>query len=225
MIILHGENIVLSRKELDSLIKDLPDEVVRLDGHRLSLADLKQAVESRSLFGKDRLVVLENHFSRRPSQEKEAILSYLKKNQPKNLILWEGKTIDGRSLTAFKRARVKKFSLTPFIFKFLETLRPGNQKESFNLLHRCLKQDPPEMVFFMLTRQIRSLIIACDLGEKGLTRLAPWQKSKLIKQAKQFRLEKLLWLHQQLLKIDFDQKTGQAILPLADQLDLLIASL
>lgn len=225
MLILHGENVVLSRQELSKVVDHFPGEVTRLEANQLDLTSLKQALESVSLFGQDRLVILENLFSRRASREKENLLRYLKKNQPENIVLWEGKTIDGRSLNPFSKAEIKKFALTPFVFRFLDSLAPDNQKDSLSLLHRSLNQDPAEMVFYLLARQVRYLIIALDLGEKGLERMASWQKAKFFRQAKKFDLAKLLWLHQELLRIDYEQKTGQAPLSLSGQLDLLIASL
>jgi len=235
MLILHGENIVLSRKRLTEKIGEFKTrlkgstlqkgEIIRLEGKTTNLTELKQAVESGSLFGQERLVVIENIFSCRPSKEKEEILGYLKKNNPENLIIWEGKTIDGRVLTPFSGVKVEKFALTPIIFKFLDSLAPGNQKNSLFLLHQCLNQELPEMVFYMLARQVRLLIIAADLGEKGLSNLSEWQRVKFLRQAKKFNLGQLLHLYRQLLKIDWQQKTGETPLSLASQLDLLIACL
>lgn len=225
MLVLQGENIVLSRKRLIEIAGRFKGETLRLEGDQLDLTQLKQALESQSLFGAERLVVIENLFSRRPSKAKEETLHYLKAENPENLVIWEGKKIDGRTLASFNKAKVENFELTPFIFKFLDSLAPGNQKKSLTLLHQCLEQDLPEIVFYMLARQVRLLLLAKDLGKKGLAKMASWQQNKLGQQASKFELMKLLQLHQQLLKIDWQQKTGQSPLSLASQLDLLVASL
>ncbi len=225
MLILHGENVILSRQKLEEIINDFKGEIIRLEGHQINLTQLKQAAESQSLFDEDRLVLVENIFFRRPSQEKENLIRYLKEIRPKGLIVWEAKTIDGRTLAPFKGVKTEKFELTRQIFKFLDSLIPHNLQKSLHWLHQCLKQDLPEMIFYMLIRQVRLLLMAKDLGAKGLIRMAPWQQNKLLHQAEKFELQKLLWLHQTLLKIDYEQKTGRAVMPLASQLDLLIASL
>lgn len=225
MVILHGENTVLSRRKLTNFSQRFKGEIVRLDGEKMSLTDLKQAVEANSLFDQKRLVIIENLFTRRPSQEKEKLLKYLKEQKPTNLIIWERKTIDGRSLISFRFAQIEKFVIPATIFKFLDSLSPNNKKNALNFFHQNLYQEAPEMVFYMLTRQIRNLLIVKDLGEKGLEKMAPWQKAKLARQAKQFNLKQLLSFYQQLLKIDWQQKTGQAAMPLIFWLDLLIASL
>ena len=224
MIILHGENLVASRKRLTEEAQAFVGEVVRLEGGKLTLSQLKQAIESASLFGKNRLVVLENLFSLRPSKNKESLLKYLKKAKPTNLIIWERKKIDGRRLTAFGQARVEFFSLPSIIFKFLDSLNPKNKKTALNWLHRCLAQQAPEIIFYMLCRQTRYLIIAADLGAEGLGELPGWQKAKYLRQAKLFGLEKLLWFYQELFKIDYQQKTGKTPFSLASQLDVLVAS-
>ena len=225
MIILYGENLVLSRQKLNELIGNFKGEKVRLDGRKLNLGVLKQALESASLFNQKRLVILENIFSRPPSQEKEKILAYLKKVEPENLLVWEPKKIDGRTLNSFKKAKTIKFSLTAFIFKFLDAFAPDNKKGALFWLRRCFDQDSPEIVFYLLARRIGHLLIAKDLGKKGLLKMAPWQQSKLLHQASKFETKTLLFCHHQLLEIDWQQKTGQAFLPLASQLDLLVASI
>ena len=76
-----------------------------------------------------------------------------------------------------------------------------------------------------MARRIKSLLIAKDLGKNGLSKMAPWQQAKLLNQAGKFETKTLLFCHRQLLEIDWHQKTGQAFLPLASQLDLLVTSI
>ena len=250
MMILHGENNLLSRQKLTNEIANFKlktqGEILRYDGHNLNLMDLRQSLESASLFrakretrvslfrakrktrvsllGDSRLVIIENLFSGRAGKEKQKIIDYLKKTVAQNLIIWEGKKIDGRTLTSFK-GQVLRFDLDPVIFRFLDSLSPGKAKISLTFLHQCLTQDPPEIIFFMLARQIRFLILAADLGKKGLGQMESWRAEKLIRQAQRFTLIKLMKIYRQLLKIEVQQKTGQTPFTLSSQLDLLVASL
>lgn len=228
MIILHGENNLLSRQKLTNEIANFKlktqGEILRYDGNNLNLMDLRQSLESISLWGNSRLVIIENLFSGRASKEKQKIIDYLKKTAAQNLIIWEGKKIDGRTLTSFK-GQVLRFDLDPVIFRFLDSLSPGNTKNSLILLHQCLAQDSPEIIFFMLAKQIRFLILAADLGKKGLAQMENWRAEKLIRQARYFTLIKLMKIYRQLLKIEVQQKTGRTPFTLSSQLDLLIASL
>lgn len=227
MLILHGENLLNSRLVLGQKIgayKIKDYEIVKFSGAEINLTAVKQALESLSLFSSNRLVVIENFLSSPRSLEGKKILDFIKKGAFENLILWEGKKIDGRRLTSLKVQTIS-FDLSPIIFRFLGSLAPDNQKNSIYWLHQCLVPDPPELIFYMLTRQIRLLILAADLGSKGLTGMPEWRKEKLINQAKKFGLKKLLKLYRQLLEIDYQQKTGQTPFNLTFQLDLFLATL
>ena len=225
MLIYHGQNTVVSRNRLHEKIASFSGEVIRFEGEKLSLVDLKQSLESSSLFGAERLVVVENLFSRRPSRAKEEILKYLKWQMPKNLLIWEGKDIDGRTLKPFGITNSLKFAIPAQIFNFLDSLDPTNKKNSLSILHQCQKTTPAEIIFFMLSRHIRYLIIASDLGEKGLDEFPSWRSRKYVFQAKKFGLKKLISFYHQLLMVDYQQKTGRSSLPLLAELDLLIANL
>ena len=227
MIILHGENIVLSRQKLKEKVTEFKEktkgEVLLFDGN-VNLIDIQQAFQSLSLLGQHQLVVIENLFGGRKTKEKEKVIDFLKGIKPNNLIIWEAKKIDDRVLNAFQ-GQILKFDLSPAIFQFLDSLRPENTKSSLLLFHQTLKQLPPEMIFFMITKHLRLLILASDLGKKGLKNMPPWRQGKLVSQGNQFGLDKLLNTYKRLLKIDCQQKTGKTPFSLSSQLDLLIASL
>jgi len=77
----------------------------------------------------------------------------------------------------------------------------------------------------MMIRQIKLLIIAKDLGKKGLGNMPSWQKEKLTSQAKFFTLEHLLEIYKKLLEIDFKQKTSRDVFSLSSRLDLLVSEI
>jgi hypothetical protein len=225
MVIILGENIVLSRQRLNEEIGKFKGEVVKLEGEKLTLTELQQGVESQSIFGADKLIVVFGLFSRKPSKEKEKLLNYCQKQNPQNLIIWEEKEINSGILGKFKNAKIEFFDLPKIIYKFLDSLSPTNKKASLLLFHQCLKKEVPEKIFYYLCRRVEQLIIAADLGKKGLENLKDWQKEKLIRQANAFGLEKLINLYQKLLVIDYQQKTGKSPFSLISSLDLLIAYL
>lgn len=228
MVILHGENIVKSRTELIKMIqtaKEKRKETITLSGEKIDLTTLIQALESRSLFGLEKLVVIENLLQIKGRLRQEILTCLAKHDQQNNLVWWEGKSISPGILKKFSKAKVFNFKISPIIFKFLDSLKPDNASYSLVLLKESLKKDDPEMVFYMLTRQIRLLIQAKDKKADQILKMAPWQKTKLISQANKFALNQLLSLHKQLTKIDYQQKTGQDPYPLSSRLDLFIACL
>jgi DNA polymerase III delta subunit len=227
MILLHGENIIASRQKLKESIVSFEQkktgEVLKFEGNNLSLINLKQALSPLSLIGGDKLIVIENLFGGRKSKEKEKVIDFLKKENPEGLIVWEGKKIDGRLITSFK-SQTLKFDLPVIIFRFLDALLPDNSRMSLNLFHQCLAQDPPEIIFYMMIKHFRLLIIAADLGSEGLGKMDSWRQEKIINQAKKFGLNRLLQIYRQFLEIDWRQKTGKAPFDLISELDLLLAS-
>ena len=75
MIVIHGDNLVASRNRLVELIdqaKSQSQEIVQLNGDKITSTELLQALESQSLFGTDRLVVIERLFSRVKSKRKRS---------------------------------------------------------------------------------------------------------------------------------------------------------
>lgn len=223
--IFHGDNIVESRRKLSeeaAKAKEEGTEVVTLNGAKTNFTEVRSALESSSLFGQDKLVVMENFLSSPVSAFKKKTLDYLKKGQfGNNLILWE----EGRLKNIPLKAPTKLFRLDPVLFRFLESLQEGGERKSLELLAKLTRKEKPEMIFYMIVRQVRLLILAKDLGASGLSGMASWQKNKLVSQAKFFSMNRLLELHKKLLEIDFAQKTSTDPLPLSSRLDLLASEI
>ncbi len=224
-LILHGDNVIQSRLELTNLIKSSKaEETIKLNGKNIKEADLRQALESQSLFKQEKLIIIENLLTRTRSKEKTQLLSIASQTD-QSIIFWEPKAATATNLKPFKDFQIKLFKTPAAIFKFLDSLKPNNAKASLHILHNQLKKEPIELIFYMLCRRISQLITASDKNAPKLLKAAPWQKSRLISQAKTFNQNKLIDLHTQLLQIDEKIKTGQSHMALASQLDLLLLSL
>lgn len=242
----HGDNYPQSRERLNALIEKFRNqgikELVRLDGRKVSLGEIKQAMEAKSLFGGpprlgevgpprlgeagERLVVVENLLSAPASKRQKEIIAYfLGERHDFPIILWEKKEIKSAVLNKFKsKFKVEIFKIPAVIFKLLDGIRPGNHQQVIGLLHQMDKKEP-EMVFYMLCQRIRQLILAKDLGKNGLEGLQGWQQARLLNQAAQFELSQLRAFYHQLLEIDYQQKTSQTPFNLFSTLDLLLANL
>jgi len=216
--ILHGDNYIASRNNLNQVTK-----AIKLDAKTTSLEELSQALESQSLFQDDQPIIIENLLSLPRSKNKQALVDIVLRNVDKAIYLWDKKTISAAVKKQFKTAKIQEFKLTKSIFKFLDAIKPNNQKQILTFLHLSTDTDPIELVFYLLHRRISQLIVALDAPSdlKG----APWQIGKLTSQAKGFTLNQLIKLHQKLTDIDYSIKTGQAALPMASQLDLLFLNI
>lgn len=221
--ILHGDNLVESRQFLRNLTAKAADsgvEVVTFQGNKATLADIKEALASDTLLGGNRMVVIENLLGGQKSAEKTKVISYLKEGKyDSDLLIWEDKEIKG--ILSLPKAEVHRFRVNQVIFRYLESLRPGNTQETLQLLETLKRQEEAEMVFYMLIRQFRLLIMVKD---EALETMAPWQRQKLLNQSRNFTCDELLKIYQELLNIDFKQKTSGDPYPLYSRLDLLMAS-
>ncbi len=234
MILLHGDNQPASRESLGQLVaqaRQKDREIIKLDGLIASLTDFKQALESLSLFGKEKTVVVENFFSRQQSKEKKEILEYflnenssLKKTVSIKVIFWEAREISAAVVRKIKNWQVKKFKTPLVVFKFLDSFYPGNSKQTFSLLNLIDKKNI-DFAFYMLARRVNQLILAKQEVKNGLKSLASWQRGKLYKQAGRFSLNQLLDFYKKLLEIDTVLKTGKTLMGLEYHLDLLTATL
>ncbi len=229
-IVLHGDNNVASRIALNEHIAQIKktgdEEIIRLDGEKLDLTELKQALESQSLFGSERLVVIENLLSRQRSKTKDALLDYVGSQEYiTQLILWEKKQATAAQLKKIKNIKQTLFKISPKIFKFLDSIAPNNTKQMLLILKETKQIDAAELIFYMFHRRVSDLIVANNLGNQGLNGMQPWQKQRLVSQAKRFDLQQLLNLHKKLYKIELDTKTGRSPLELSSMLDLIVAEI
>lgn len=127
--LLHGDNIVASRKELDRLKSEFRGEIIDLDGTTLSETDFIQATQSNSMFGPSRLVVIENL----PKFDLSATTS--------EVIIWVGKKV-----TPPKNVTGVEFKAPASIFKFLNSMTVADFREA-------LKDNDIQFIFIMLSRQ------------------------------------------------------------------------
>lgn len=241
-LLIHGDNIVQSRHHLTEQIANLrkagAKDVIRLDGKTITLTDLRQALESGSLFGSAKLVVIERLLSHPRSKEKTALINLLAKSLPRNedirgyqlkatssIILWEDKPVTATNLKLLKSFSLQLFKTPKSIFTFLDALLPKNPKITLTAFHQAINQEAPELVFYLLHRRVADLIVASDPKTVDKLPSAPWQKSRLRSQSQRFSPKELIRFHHQLLHIDTATKTGKNILPLASHLDLLLAKL
>lgn len=209
--LLHGDHIEASRAELLRAIAAAKDmEVRRIEGKQVDAAGLTQALESTSLFGGSTLVAIENLFSKLGKKQKlageyAAILQTASKGT--HIIVWEEKEVSATILKSLgANVKAQLFKTPVVIFQFLDGLRPGDAKRLLVLYEGVIKASAAELVFAMLTKRIRQLLMLRDgVAPEGLQ---GWQAARLTNQAKQFSMEQLFIMHKGLLKIEFSLKTG-----------------
>ena len=211
LTLIHGDDTARSRMALqEEKLKYTGSEVIVLNGGQISISELTLATESNSLFSTPKLIIIEN---------------ILKENQMHTIIIWEDRKIEAGPIKKyFSKAKLMSFDFPAQLFKFLDSISPHNEKNLLYSYHDLLKKEAAELIFVMLLRQFRYMLMAKDLkGE--VAELPSWQAQKLYRQASFFTLENLISLYRQLISIDYRIKTGQTPLPLSKLLDLFFISL
>ncbi len=193
----HGEDIGASRKAL-------PPEAIIIEAKTATAERLTQLLEGDSLFGDKKPVIIEN-------------LKILPKNISGDLILWFDHKLTPGQIKEFSGAKIQEFKLSEVVFKFVESIKPDNQKVMLPLFEQFCRQEFIEIVFIMIVRQFRLLL--------DTRQLAGWQKDRVVAQAKKFTPESLKSLYKKLLDIDFEQKNGLAISDLKGTLELFLLRL
>ena len=224
--IIHGDDIVSSRNyflEQKEKIKN----PISFEGQNLSLTDLVEIFEGDMLFTDDKTIFVENFFTKRkPSKETSTITDYVNKQENVVMFFWEGKTLTKKQAETFLKGVIKTYSLPKSLFAFLDSIKPGNGTKLVALANGTLKTTELDLIFFMLIRQIRLLLAVSDTTSKEtideVTRLAPWQKNKLLFQAKLFSPNKLKIMYKNLYDIDLGVKTGKMSLPLRQYIDFFL---
>lgn len=227
--IIHGGDTAASRKYFYQQKEQHPDIDV-IDGEKVSLTDLNQLLEGGGLFVETKTIFIEQLFTRKKKKEEFASLaSYLEKNSnTHNIYLWEGKELDRGALMVFKTAVPKPFKLPQTLFLFLDSLKPGNGAQLVKLFHQTIETTEPEMVFFMLIRQFRLLLAVSSQTDNPIEevkRMAPWQQTKLQKQASLFSQKQLKTIYAELFAIEIGQKTGQLPNTILTSIDFLLLGL
>lgn len=229
IIVIHGDNHSASRDYLQQLITKAKSsgvkDITRLEGKSLDLTQLIQVLDSQSLFGSNRLVVIEYLFARPQSKLKKQIIQQLKSSSATSshqIILWEPKSLTSAQLKSLGPSQNQYFKLPPAIFKLLEALNPTSPSVTIKLLDQVLQTESPELIISMLVRQVHLLL---QIKSTHPPKIAPWQLTRLKTQARSFSSRQLILLNHQLLNLDSQVKVGDNLLTLKDSLIFFIASL
>lgn len=228
IIIIHGDDIASSRRALQEEIeKQKGNEVIRLDGKKLSLNELIPAFESHSLFAEKKVIVIENFLSGVITKEKQAHLTYLSEFASTfSILLWEDRKIDKLAIKKYLTdAKERAYIFPVLLFRFLDSIGVSNPSSLVKSFHTLLATQETELIFALLLRLVRQLILARDMGRDAFGKLPGWQAEKYLRQAGRWSITELIVIYRQLLTIDVKIKTGQTPFTLTELLDIFFLSL
>lgn len=213
-LIIHGENLVRSRHYLSQqkTLLNSPGrqrELVSLSGQKISLNSLIQATEAKSLFGSERVVIIENLFRHPAKSELSKLLHHLSqiKSTTEHILIWENKSLSAPQLHKLPNFTATVFKISSETFKFIDAFYPGNGLQYLPLFDKACLEDSAEFVFFMLVRQVRMLLVISSSSKQ----IPPWQVVKIKSLRKRYTESQLVILHDRLTDLDWRAKSGQTV--------------
>ncbi len=217
--IIFGNDIEESRKRFIEIIEEVKKrnwEVIYIK--EVQNGGVLDSLLTRSLFGGETLYVLEDiNLLGKGDLE---WFSKKSKTFEASFLIWHKGEFPVRFKKYFpKDAVLQNFDLPREVFKFLDSLVPGNSKNSLRLLHEILERENVEFLLAMMARHFRDLyIVKEDLGALGYP---SWRENKLLGQANKLGKMKIKRVIEKLAVADVEAKTGG--IPLLTSIDLIIA--
>ena len=217
IILLHGDDTQRSYERLAKFIDEARKrkwKIVRISDNE---KDVKDFVSSPELFGTKQFFILDGL----KNLSKKNLL-WLKRDSQKieaNFIIYEQGLLSSALIKNLPRGiRIEEFKIPKIIFRFLESVKPGNSKEVLKLLKELTKNKNLEFIFAMLSRHLRDLYWV----KKSPSDIPypSWRVLKLEKQASSFTTEKLRNFISKLSEIDIENKTSKS--NLKDVLDFIL---
>jgi DNA polymerase-3 subunit delta len=138
----------------------------------------------------------------------------------------------GQVITEDNVKQLTSYAREASIFALVDAILEGKRSPAQQLLHRLLREGAsPSYILAMITRQLRLIVMAKDLGRKisrpgipdSLESISDYSLDKAAKQAKAFTLERIKRAYDKLLEADISIKTGKYEGDLV--LDLLVVEL
>lgn len=212
--VLYGEDVTASRARFGKIIDGVKKrgwDVVHI-GQKESLRD---QLSSQLLISSGILYVMED-----VTKIKEEDWKWMKTaGLDLNLLIWQkGVGIAALKKNLPKETRYEVFEVPKLIFKFCETVWPGNANVAVGLFHEVIETESVEFVLAMLTRHLRDLwIIKNDPKNSSFP---DWKRSKLKMLAEKYEERELKKMINELAKADIGAKTGG--IDLVTSLDLIL---
>lgn len=226
--LIHGDDVEKSRVRLNTLLGAVKDkEVRRVDGRSVDVTELTTALGSDSMFGGTQLIVIENLLG--SSTKKPTRLSSMTRaiaHAPKDadVLLWEGKELTKTVVAKLgPGVKVFLFKIPIILFQFLDALAPSRSKILIELYQKLRIAEADELVFYLMTRRIRQLLIIRDGGM--VDGIAPWQARRLTSQAGHFTMEKLHEMYINLLNMEYSLKRGRTPFDLSELIEQFLVAI
>ncbi|PIY69278.1 hypothetical protein COY90_01500 [Candidatus Roizmanbacteria bacterium CG_4_10_14_0_8_um_filter_39_9] len=208
-------NYIKQGYRINDIVASEIEEILKWQGDNLSLFNEKQLFFSDHV--NKHIVRKRGKKSSSPTKTYEDNLKEIASKKNIELIDWEEKS--ARDIKIGDYATIHESKLSESIFKLLESCSPGSKQLFITNLMNLSSFTEEQFIYIMLTRHIRSLILATEkVLPKGMF---AWQAAKLSSQAQKWKKNSLVQLYEALCRLDLTIKTGTNPYGILKSLDIL----
>ena len=224
LTIICGEDTIASRQHFQK-IKD----EYKTRGYEICLiqkADPEtlriQTSEMDSLFSLKRAFFSEHLVKYLKRSKSKEVLAQIQEIMKSDIEWYDWEQYQAREIANPKGATIKEFKPASSIFQLLDECYPGNLKQFINNMNYVLETQEDGFIYAMLCKHIRGLI---QVKSGGGASISPWQRGKLMTQARLWPEEKLIAFYEGLGRIDVSVKTSASPYGIKKSLDILASYL
>ena|SRR5436190_1475990 len=217
VIIVHGDDITKSYQRLMLFFDEAKKrnwEIKSIDEADTSISEV---ISSVSLFSEERFFIVKDIKLVKPKD-----IEFINKkmdNLQGNLVIYANKSLPVTFIKSFKKIHKEEvYNLSKILFKFVDTLVPGNTTNAIKVFQELKKSEPAELVFSIVAKHFRDLFWV--KADEASLNYPSWRLSKIKSIANKFEENKLKEIINNLSEMDVKSKTGEA--DLTEELDLLI---
>ncbi len=215
--IIAGEDTSRARARFVELKKSLQEKGITFtELTESSLDELGWKLASPSLFESPGGYVIDSILHKKKVQEKISAFDLANTH----LIGFDTKSYEPALRRMYPTAQIEFFKLPTSLFSFLDSFTPGKAKYCVPLLKEIMTDENDPMIFFLLRKRIRDLILIRSGGKPSAKQA--WQVQRLATQANQWSLESLKKLYLNLFQIEKNTKTSSMTSSLQKSLETLI---
>jgi hypothetical protein len=227
LTIFCGEDSVAARAEFTRAVeKYKASQAEILNITPSSVVDIyKGLADNLSLFSTQKVFCVENlekySFKKSTKAKKDSVYEALVSiSSDKSVVLLDFE--DGKQARMLKLkdlAKVHESKPATSIFQLMDECIPNNKLQFIKSLRTVCETQDEMFTFIMLFRHVRQLVLASQ-GELS-AKLPPWQKYKILGQAKKWEAKKLVDFYSGLIKIEINAKTSSDPYGIAKSLEIL----
>lgn len=219
IILLHGDHEIKVRDRLFKFI-----QVAKKRGWEIVKTsevdqDVTEILSSQGLFTKDKLVISED--TKEFTKKRVEWIERKRDDINSTLVIYNRGSLSKTAIKALPKAdKNEEFKLPKEIWSLVDSLFPGNARNSLNLLKSVIENEPSEFVFAVIAKQFRDMY----WSKKDFSGMPypSWRKGKIKSQANKFDEDLLLATYMELAEIDIKTKTSSA--DMKAELEFLIAT-